>query len=403
MTARRRFALTWLLSLLAALGTVASFNRLVDPYHLHDGPDIDGINLLKARPDRSLGDIKLAQALRVKPDALILGNSRADIGLDPAHPRLRALAQRPFNLAVPGSGLPSTVAALEGALAAGLRPRLVIVGLEFFDYLNAGPALAGRPRRAIAPDLLALHLQSLFTLAALGDSVATLRAQRDPYAATVRHDGFNPLHDYERIAADEGYAALFRQRAIENARRIRARQWPDDLRRTADYAALGRLLELAHEHGMRVELLTYPYHAHILGALHREGLIDEFEQWKLALADIVQRGARSGTQARLWDFSVVGEHTAEAVPPPGDRRSTTRWYWEGGHFKSALGDLLLERMLGPDGSADAAPFGRLLHPGGAPADRALAIDIEALLRARPDLARDIDAAFVPADRAGPAG
>jgi hypothetical protein len=401
MRARQRFARIWILTLIAALGAVALFNRLVDPYALRDGPLFEGINTIKARPDRALSDIKLAQALRISPDALILGNSRADIGLDPAFPGLRALARRPYNMAIPGAGMPTITANLEALLAAGRRPRLVIVGLEFLDYLNAAPAPRRPPAPRTARDLDALHLQSLFTMAALGDSVSTLRAQHDPHAATIRSDGFNPLNDYTGIAAREGYGALFRQRALENVRRIRAHDWPADIRATNEHAALARLLELAREHGMRVELMTYPYHAHILGALRREGLIDEFVAWKLAMADTVARAAQQGANVRLWDFSLVGEQMAEAVPDAGDRRSVTRWYWEGGHFKSALGDLMLARVLAPAGAAPGIGYGRLMQPGESPADHTLAADIDTLLRDRPDIAHDIDAAFEALER--PAG
>ena len=30
----------------------------------------------------------------------------------------------------------------------------------------------------------------------------------------------------------------------------------------------------------------------------------------------------------------------------GNTRSVTRWYWEAGHFKSALGERILQRILG---------------------------------------------------------
>jgi hypothetical protein len=232
-------------------------------------------------------------------------------------------------------------------------------------------------------------LQSVITLSALGDSLLTLRAQRDPHAATLRDDGFNPLRDYEGMAAREGYAPLFRQRAAENARRIGAHRWPSRLDATADFIALRRLLELADQHDIRVECFTYPYHAHILGTLHRAGLMDEVAAWKQALADTVHAAAAQGANVRLWDFVAVTPETAEAVPPPGDRHSVTHWYWEGGHFKAALGHRMLERMLGTGGADN---FGRQLPPEAVATDT-LARDVEALLAARADLDADLDRAF----------
>lgn len=394
MAPRRRFARLWLLTLALSLAAVALFNAFIDPWGLHGLVRIDGVNAVKIRPERAIGELKLARALRHRPDALILGNSRADIGMDPTHGSVLALARRPFNLAEPGARLTAQVHQLEALLSAGHRPRLLLVGLELFDLLNAEPLRRTdwRPRDDLWAQQRVTRLQSVITLSALGDSLLTLRAQHDPHAATLRDDGFNPLRDYEGMAAREGYAPLFRQRAAENARRIGAHRWPSRLDATADFIALRRLLELADQHDIRVECFTYPYHAHILGTLHRAGLMDEVAAWKQAQADTVHAAAAQGANVRLWDFVAVTPETTEAVPPPGDRHSVTHWYWEGGHFKAALGHRMLERMLGTGGTEN---FGRQLPPEAVATDT-LARDVEALLAARADLDADLDRAFATA-------
>ena len=94
MTPRRRFARLWIVTLTLSLAVVAAFNAFIDPWGLHGLVRIDGVNAVKIRAERAIGELKLARALRHRPDALILGNSRADIGLDPAHDTLTTLAQR---------------------------------------------------------------------------------------------------------------------------------------------------------------------------------------------------------------------------------------------------------------------------------------------------------------------
>ena len=51
--------------------------------------------------------------------------------------------------------------------------------------------------------------------AELLDALETLRIQRTRFPASLTVRGFNPLADYESVAAQEGYYALFRQRAEE--------------------------------------------------------------------------------------------------------------------------------------------------------------------------------------------
>jgi hypothetical protein len=46
------------------------------------------------------------------------------------------------------------------------------------------------------------------------------------------------------------------------------------------------------------------------------------------------------------------------VPQPGDTRTELQWYWEAGHFKKSLGDLLLANML--DAQLDGERWGRRL-------------------------------------------
>lgn len=58
----------------------------------------------------------------------------------------------------------------------------------------------------------------------------------------------------------------------------------------------------------------------------------------------------------------------EAAPAKGDKKNAARWSWEAGHFKSALGDILLERMFGP-ANADATGFGTALTTASVAANR----------------------------------
>jgi len=61
----------------------------------------------------------------------------------------------------------------------------------------------------------------------------------------------------------------------------------------------------------------------------------------------------------LWDFSQFNDYTEEAIPAKGDRQAKMRWYWEAGHFKKELGDLVLNRIFGRPGSREG--FGILLN------------------------------------------
>ena len=53
-----------------------------------------------------------------------------------------------------------------------------------------------------------------------------------------------------------------------------------------------------------------------------------------------------GGKVEVWDFSGVSPETLEAIPTRGDRKTHLNYYWEAGHFKKELGNLVIDRLLG---------------------------------------------------------
>jgi hypothetical protein len=49
---------------------------------------------------------------------------------------------------------------------------------------------------------------------------------------------------------------------------------------------------------------------------------------------------------QVWDFSGISPETLEGIPEKGDRTIHLAHYWEAGHFKKELGDLIIDRLLG---------------------------------------------------------
>ena len=95
----------------------------------------------------------------------------------------------------------------------------------------------------------------------------------------------------------------------------------------------------------------------MLETLHKTGLWPVFSEWKRVLARIAAEANRSSNipRVQLWDFSGYNAINVEPVPGPTYRTTATHWYWEAGHFKQELGDVMLQRMFAePDRLADAA-------------------------------------------------
>src|SRR5690606_18818003 len=82
-----------------------AFNFAVDPYGFHQAPRVIGFNSAKPRLADRVRLSKPYDVLRVAPQSLILGNSRAELGLDPSSPHWPADLRPVYNLSQPGSSL----------------------------------------------------------------------------------------------------------------------------------------------------------------------------------------------------------------------------------------------------------------------------------------------------------
>lgn len=354
----RVFAATLALGVAAAVGTVL----LVDPYSLHNVVSVPGFNAIKPGLVRYQAEIKSAQAIAQQPDTLFLGNSRAEIGFDPHGAGLAG--RRAYNLAIPDDSQTAALWALRQVQSAGARPKTIVLGVEFLDFLQRRNGLNFAPADARDAPMHGVQwrFDAAFSLQSLRDAATTLLIQHDSEAVTLAPQGLNPLHDYGAFVRKGGYFLIFEQRAQESAR-----QYQHKLKGALTPqrgAELATLLDLAGQHGADVQLVIYPYHAQIMALFERTGLWPAFEAWKDELLRQVMAARRAHPEARytLTDFSGYGAYQCERIPAAGDTISATRWYWEAGHFKRELGDLMLAQVLTPGGQTAAGAFGMRLEP-----------------------------------------
>lgn len=352
-----------------AVACVAAFNYVIDPYAYFQSPRVAGFNALKPRPDDQIAVVKYEAALRVGADAIILGNSRVDVGLDPEYPAWAPL--RAYNIGVPGAGICTAWWNLM-SIAAHQRIKRAILGIEFLDFLtDSPPADCGATPDYFLRPRLADRGRALFTLGGLSMSARAVLLQRDPYPDLLTDRGFSPMRSYDRQAGLDGYYMMFEQRAEEYARNLN--RLPHSLTAkgaatSLEFETLRLIVRHAVQSDERLDLIAYPYHLELLLLFEKSGVWPLFEQWKRHVVEIVAaevpESARS--RVRILDFTGPSGPQLEAISQPGDRQSITRWYWEAGHFKKALGDRVLDRVLTepvlPVANADTA-FGVELSAG----------------------------------------
>lgn len=367
----------------ALILVTALINLTVDPYGLFRMIEVEGVNTIKPKSGAHGAMVKAYQVLRIQPRTLILGNSRSEVGFDPSY---SVWPSRPvYNLALPGTGTSTSVQYLRHALVGMEKDKTakieyVIWGIDLMDFLvderKPPPhkaAQSGRQRLLTSPDgslnpYRSWHqgrdyAESLFSLGTLFDSMRTVGSQNSHYSPELTALGFNPMNDYTRIARDEGYWAMFQQRNSENIKAYLRRPkgiYDSTGRSSPAMDDLRQIMRLCRENGITLHLVIYPYHAHLMETFRITGHWQAFEDWKRAVVAVVSEESRQDNKKpiSLWDFSGFNALTTEVVPAKGDRKTTMHWYWEAGHFKHELGNLMLDRIFG--GSETVPGFGVLL-------------------------------------------
>jgi hypothetical protein len=354
----RRFTTLLLATGAAVILGCGLFNAVVDPYGLFRWVEQPGFNAIKPRATQASTAFKFRVIDFTLPQTLLLGNSRVEMGWDPEL-LPSASSGRVANVALPGQGLGSMVGMADHAWARS-APSTLVIGVEFFDCLEGGQAPPPHAQSASPWSVLVsgptgrIERIGAFAGASLSldttvDSLQTLLSQRNPYAAHLRRDGFQPARDYGRMQAIEGPRKLFVQRDQENAKM--RMNGPKTIRYTNGqlsecFAALDRLLADAQTRGQIVYLATCPYHARLLELIVNAGLWQAYEEWKAVLTELVASRRQGGLKVQLRDFAAYHAYATEPIPGPGQNKPVPQWYWESGHFRRELGARMLDVIFG---------------------------------------------------------
>ena len=348
--------------------TVAAINYVVDPYGMFGTKDIKGLNIIKPNAGDRGRIVKLHQIERYKPDILIAGNSRPEMGLDPTSGCWGQGGDSIYNMSIPGIGVYMLTRYLQHVLATQ-DIKHIYVGVDFIDFLvtddapvNYGqwPAAAmdfesrlivdkdGRQNRYYTWVKYVDMLKALFSLQGLKDSVETVLVQNEINSGNRRMDGFNPARDYLDIIASEGQEVLFVQKnkvIIKQLSNSKANIFQDARKWSVHFESIKRLLFLAKSLNIKVTLFINPYHAEYLAAINLMGKWEMLEMWKRELVNI----SHNIQGVTLWDFNAFNLTTTERISEvnKGNKKALS-WFWEPAHYKKELGEVMLSEMLSND-------------------------------------------------------
>jgi len=400
-----KFLLGFAVSALCFSAAIVGANVIIDPFMFWNVVTIPGVN--SQRPEfASLTRMAKAQAMcRLQPSSVIMGSSRAEVGVDPHYPAWRQFPGKTYNLALSGVGLKEMELMLRHARYASPHLRHVVMALDFLMFnANREAVLFGtevldfdpnRLLRSPSDSCLRTYLydaNKLVWIKGVPFDLATVRKQvpdwrnSDPswhdvlYWLSLSDRGGFRGSNYDvlnPVAQRNGFRTLFDGAggfAGQEAYYV-SRVWrpPPDQRfcftrpgQPGTIAVFRDIVKFGRESGIDIRFVINPIHARMLIALQEAGLWPQYEDWKRDLVDVLTAEAKQdhAKPFPLWDFSGFNSITTEPIPFFGDKQHMMRWWWEPSHYQEATGHLMLDRVLDykPDLANVPPDFGVLLSP-----------------------------------------
>lgn len=353
MVSSRKYVCVTTLVTLSILASVALFNYIVDPFGVyHLGEKWDWIKSRPAIPNYPC--LHKAYAVeKAKADVLFLGNSRVGYGINPNHPEWFANA---YNLGIMGCNTYDCLRYLQHATAAHV-PKTVVIGIDLTlfnptrtiamdfseDRLLVQRDGTPTPRRFLADWALTLlsinALKGSFeTVLAPGDVPCTYEAGFES-AARLQHR--SNLKGSEVVAFNTAY--------------LKKKLFPfrDKDGHSPGLEDFNDILAFCSKNNIRLIVFFNPVHAARLDMCTEDW--DNYTDWVRSI--VTAMNTAKGLRSELWDFTGFNSISTEPFPKPTDGVSSMQYYWEASHYRSGVGDMILEHIFG---SRESDQYGRLV-------------------------------------------
>jgi hypothetical protein len=361
----RRYLILFVLSSLCTAMALAAINWNTDPYAIFQTRGLLALN--EVRPLLTLNErvFKTVRLARENPIGIVLGTSRADIGIDANYPALggkQAVSLATFGQPIAESRQLMALAAKQGKL------KTVVIGLDFFAFNALFPYPSDFDQANFSDTRPA---QLAFSVTTSLDSWK----QRKRKVAEAGDCCFSNGVRYPNRA--DAFLGHYRSHFMSSERMYLLEKYRPSPACDFSFSLPGRshrstldelraMVALAHEKNIALKMFVSPSHARQWEVLASAGLTEKWEEWKRALVQInvEEAGHARREPFPLWDFSGYNAISSEAVPLEGDMQTRMRWYSDSSHYTPALGKLVLDRMFGMPIADVSLPveFGVLLMP-----------------------------------------
>jgi len=331
------------------LALFVAFNWIIDPYWINNTPKIKYLNLSKPAAGDSR-PFEIISILQKPPQALILGTSREDSGIDPKHPVFHG--QSVFNAAIPAQPLIESKEILLNLAEHNKFPRQIVFGL-YFENANV---FYGFPADYTKDNFNESRpFKLLFSLSTLKLSAKTAVTNLVKESTIPIKDGFRSPDKWadqlqvgqHKMFKDSERNYLFYSHFPLPFCKSALTVETENGNSTTPMQELRDAVSIAYRMKSDMRLFIGPSHARQWETIYASGLWVQFEDWKHMVVKIVESEAEkaNATPFQVWDFSGYNSVTEEDVPSLKDINKRMHYYYDSSHYTPAAGDLVLDRIF----------------------------------------------------------
>ncbi len=384
LRATKKYLFAYLITTALLLVVTFSFNVIIDPFGVYRLVDIEGVNSVKTGQAHRVRLAKAGAVRAFRPSAVVLGNSRAEYGINPDHP---GWSTKPvYNLGISGANIYEILRYFQHANSIQrLSEVLFMLDLNQFDAYWENSIDFTEKRLAVTVEGTPNELYYAFdfvpttlSLNALAQSISTIWRSSTGRTTTYLRNGQRDWRDdllFRTVIANFGSyhslftmeeESLFLRKSNGRSSGLHAYSY-NETTKVNVFDWFRRIVQISIRDGIELRLVLTPSHGRYFETNRLLGDWALWEEWKRTLVSIVEEEAGiAGVEPfPFWDFSGFNPLTVEPVPPASESGIKMKWYFESSHFTTGMGDMIQDRVFGREASGRKVPdyFGVLLTKG----------------------------------------
>jgi hypothetical protein len=318
----RQYSLGVLGSAILPLLAIGMINYVIDPYGLFQTPKIEKFNLLKPAQDDQTRLFKSVEIINLRPQRVLLGSSRAILGLDPSHGAFNDNLVT-YNLGLTGPNIRDIRQYFEHSLTNQPDIKQVVLSLDFFMFKQPD-TLPGKPDN----NILGKQQIPIGELVRLILSLDSLKSSQKTLEDNLKSNLTEPYY-FDGMRRDT-YSSKDKMKDFQSQILNYFNSFYKDYRLSSELLQeLKDIIALCRKKNIDLQVFISPIHATQMEAIERAGLWKNFENWKREVNKITS----------FWDFATYNSVTNEPI------KNSMKNFHDSAHYTKRVGDLVLNRIF----------------------------------------------------------